>query len=181
MRHNDILAIVNPGEGDVQLAAHAKVRIFGEMLLESLQEDVLHAEGGAEGAQRPAPRLAHDVQHVRGDLAQGQVAQQRAGRDGPGRGARDLVEQQVRGVLLEADGDADMVDAEEATAGERQIHCRLSGRHRQHSIPGRNNMTDTTTHPRDREKKLKTKIFQMLTTQSVSRVSVLRGPRLTPY
>jgi len=56
-------------------------------------------------------------------LTQWQIAEETAGGQGTGRSASNLLQQQMRGILLEADGHSDVVDAQKSAASEWQIHA----------------------------------------------------------
>lgn len=71
-----------------------------------------------------------------GLLTEWGIAQEAGGGDGAGRGSRHAIQVQIGCVFAETGGHADVVDAHEAAAGERQIHRvfrvrRQSGRERE--------------------------------------------------
>lgn len=60
-------------------------------------------------------------------LTERQIAEQAARGDSTGGRSTDFIQQQVRRVLLQAYRHTDVVDAEEAATGERQIHVAVTG------------------------------------------------------
>jgi len=68
VRHDHVLAVVHPGQRDVQLAVDALVGVLREVLLQALDQDFLNVKRRAERAQGPRSRLADHPQEVRRDL-----------------------------------------------------------------------------------------------------------------
>lgn len=99
--------------------------------MHALQQALRQIEPRTEGAQRVATRLLDDPQKITGHAFQRQVADEATGGQSPCRGAGDPLQQQLRGMLTQTDGDAHVVDAQEAAAGEREappgldLHARI--------------------------------------------------------
>lgn len=60
------------------------------------------------------------------ELTQWHVAQQTSGGQCAGRCTANLIQQQVRCIFLEGNGNAHVIDTEKAAAGKRQIHDNIA-------------------------------------------------------
>ena len=81
----------------------------------------MEAQGRVECSQNLLVDGVGEHSHAAGHVHQGEVAHEGHGGHGAGAAAADLVLQQVGGVELETGGHAHVIDANEATSGERNI------------------------------------------------------------
>ena len=81
----------------------------------------MEVEGGVEWTHELLVDGVCEHGHAPGHVHHGEVAHEGHGGHGAGAAAADLVLQQVGGVELETGGHAHVIDANEATSGERNI------------------------------------------------------------